>query len=67
MNSATDAASRGARLNLKRDVRAVATAGAAFTVVTFVDVLFTDGAGFFTVFLVETADFLVAMNISLLI
>ena len=35
----------------------------AFTVVTFVVVFLADGAGFFTDFLVDAADFLVAMNI----
>jgi hypothetical protein len=70
MNSATDAASSGERLNVNRALRALARAAgvdAAFTVVTFVDVFLVDGAGFLAGFrAVEPADFLVAMDISLL-
>ena len=67
MNSAIEAESNGARVNLKRADRVEATAGAdALTEVTFVVVLLADGAGFLTDFLVDAAVFLVAMDISLL-
>jgi hypothetical protein len=67
MNSATDAAKSGERLNLKRaerDVRALALAdGAALTVVTFVVVFLADGAGFLADLRVAAAGFLVAIDI----
>lgn len=67
MNSATDAASSGARLNLNRALRArelvlTAEAEVAFTDVTFVVVLLADEAGFLIDLRVDAAGFLVAIN-----
>ncbi len=70
MNSATEAASSGERLNVKRALRADALADApdaARTVVTLVDVFLAFEAGFLAVFLDDPAGFLVAINISLLV